>query len=242
MTELHFSPPREFYDVFNKTSFSSLSRATAFLWLCWHYLETDGSPEAATKNPFGPPAQEFTVRCPKLQHITVEQEEQENLDPEEELEYGQRMEEERKRISFYDENNVGYLDNEQWLKENPSAEKPVKKARGGVASRKAKANSIALHAARASKPKTENETATPIPEEASRNSTPSKAGDISFVLNGPSSPPRSTPTKSPNGQAVKMTKPAPTSVPLVELPPPSVPAPAPAEPAHNRISREMKLN
>jgi Ino eighty subunit 1 len=97
MTELHFSPPREFYDLFNRTSVSSLSRANAFLWLCWHYLETDGSPDAASKNPFGKPEQDGTIRVPKLQHISIEQEELENLDPEEEIEYGKRMEEERKR-------------------------------------------------------------------------------------------------------------------------------------------------
>ena len=101
MTELHFAPPREFYDLFNRTSVSSRSRATAFLWLLWHYLETDGSPEAAAQNPFGKPEQEGTVRIPKLQHITIEQENLENLDPEEEIEYGKRMEEERRRILFY---------------------------------------------------------------------------------------------------------------------------------------------
>jgi hypothetical protein len=61
-------------------------------------LETDGSPEAAAQNPFGKPEQEGTVRIPKLIHITVEQERLENLDPEEEIEYGKRMEEERRRI------------------------------------------------------------------------------------------------------------------------------------------------
>jgi len=224
MTELHFSPPREFYDLFNRTSTSSLSRATAFLWLCWHYLETDGSPEAAAKNPFGPPAQEGTVRCPKLVHITLEQENLENADPEEELEYGKHMEEERKRRSSISRViDVGYLDNEQWLKENPTAEKPVKKARGGVASRKAKANSIAVHAAKPSKSKSENQPG----EEESRNSTPSKAGDLSYVLNGPNSPPRSTPSKSPNVQAVKETKPG--------LANDAAPAFGPTEPAHNRI-------
>ena len=101
MTELHFAPPREFYDLFNRTSVSSQSRATAFLWLLWHYLETDGSPEAAAENPFGKPEQEGTVRIPKLQHITIEQENLENLDPEEEIEYGKRMEEERRRILLY---------------------------------------------------------------------------------------------------------------------------------------------
>ena len=50
---------------------------------------------------------------------------------------------------------IGYLDNELLAKDNPSAEKPVKKARGGVASRKAKTNSMAASAAR-SKGKPEN--------------------------------------------------------------------------------------
>lgn len=99
VTELHFSPPKEFYDLFNRTNLSSESRARAFLWLCWHYLETDGSPEAAAENPFGPPEEPDTVRVPKLQHISAEQEALENQDPEEEIEYGNRMEEERKRMS-----------------------------------------------------------------------------------------------------------------------------------------------
>lgn len=98
ITELHFSPPREFYDLFNRTSISSLTRANAFLWLCWHYLETDGSPDAAARNPFGKPEQEGTVRVPKLVHINIEQESLENLDPEEEIIYGNRMEQERRRI------------------------------------------------------------------------------------------------------------------------------------------------
>jgi len=97
MTELHFSPPREFYDLFNRTSLSSESRARAFLWLCWHYLETDGSPDAPNLNPFGPTELPGSVRVPKLYSITPDQENAENLDPEEELEYGRRMEEERRR-------------------------------------------------------------------------------------------------------------------------------------------------
>jgi hypothetical protein len=119
---------------------------------------------------------------------------------------------------------LGYLDNEIWLKENPSAEKPPKKARGGVASRKAKANSIAVHAARV---RGVDVPPPPMEEETSRHSTPSKAGDINFVLNAPAgSPPLSPSVKSPIEQAVK--------------PPPSVtselPGFTPAEPAHNRIS------
>lgn len=128
---------------------------------------------------------------------------------------------------------TGYLDNELWLKENPSAEKPVKKARGGVASRKAKANSIAAHAAKAKKSENQPSLNPPLVEEdASRTSTPSKAGDLSFVLNGPpGSPPRTTPSKSPNVQPVKQAQ-------SQAHPAPSFTESAPsytAEPAHNRI-------
>ena len=144
---------------------------------------------------------------------------------------------------------LGYLDNELYLKENPSAEKPVKKARGGVASRKAKANSMAASAAAArSKGKgpenrppssddpTQISPPPPIPstidEEPHRTTTPSKAGDLSFVLNAPShSPPRSTPSKSPNVQAVKES--ASKTTPTVSEPPPTF---TPAEPAHNRTT------
>jgi len=127
--------------------------------------------------------------------------------------------------------DVGYLDNEQWLKDNPPADKPIKKARGGVASRKAKANSIALHAAKPSKPKSENQHSGAMPEEGSRNSTPSKAGDLSYVLNGPSSPPpKSTPSKSPMVLHTKDSKVTPTSAPVADLPPTF----GPVEPAHNR--------
>jgi Ino eighty subunit 1 len=97
MTELHFAPPREFYDLFNKTNLSSESRANSFLWLCWHYLETDGTPDAAVLNPFGKPDTEGTVHVPVMTHLTDEQEKLENIDPEEEIEYGKRMGEERKR-------------------------------------------------------------------------------------------------------------------------------------------------
>ena len=82
---------------------------------------------------------------------------------------------------------IGYLDNELLAKENPSAEKPVKKARGGVASRKAKTNSMAASVAR-SKGKTENKHPPSLVEEESprpSTTTPSKAGDLSFGRSAP---------------------------------------------------------
>ena len=142
---------------------------------------------------------------------------------------------------------AGYLDNELFLKENPSAEKPVKKARGGVASRKAKANSMAASAAAArSKGKgpenrppssddlTQMSPPPPAPssidEELRQTDTLSKVGDLSFVLNAPShSSARSAPSKSLTTQAVKES--AAKFMPTVPEPPPTF---TPAEPAHNR--------
>ncbi|ODQ55284.1 hypothetical protein SAICODRAFT_5232 [Saitoella complicata NRRL Y-17804] len=97
LTEQHFAPPREFYDLFTRTGLSSLSRANAFLWLCWHYLETSGAAADTASNPFGAPDVEGTVRLPKMVHLTEEQVALENVDTEEELAYAQRMAEERRK-------------------------------------------------------------------------------------------------------------------------------------------------
>jgi hypothetical protein len=228
VTELHFSSPREFYDLFNRTSISSSSRATAFLWMCWHYLETDGSPEAAAKNPFGKPEVENTVKVPKLVHINQEKEVSENQDPEEELEYGKRMEEERRRnpLNISHLIYLGYLDNEAYLKENYPAEKPVKKARGGVASRKAKTSSMEAHAVRSKGKGHENQNISSAIDDDSMSNPPSfKAGDLNFVLNTPHSP--GARSGSPDAQSdVHRTPNAGGSNPSF----------TPSEPAHNRTS------
>ena len=132
-------------------------------------------------------------------------------------------------------------------KDNPTADKPIKKARGGVASRKAKANSMAASAAR-SKGKSEKIQAPSSPsieDESSRRAlASSKAGDLSFVLNAPTrSPPgnahRNTPSKSPNALARQhqQSSPPPSSPPPETETAAIIPEPpgfTPAEPAHNR--------
>ena len=146
---------------------------------------------------------------------------------------------------------TGYLDNELLAKDNPSAEKPLKKARGGVASRKAKTNSMVASAAR-SKGKSDSKHPPSVVEEESSHpsTTASKAGDLSFVLNAPAqSPPRptsrSTPTNSPNVQSVKHpqthteSSPPPAELfPSVPEPPPTF---TPAEPAHNRTLLDVDI-
>jgi Ino eighty subunit 1 len=102
VTELHFPPPRDFYDLIMRTSESSESRAKAFLWLMWFYLESDFTEEGAEENPFGAGVDYgVDVRnqgVPRFKHLTPEEEELENVDTPEEVEYGHLKQRERKRI------------------------------------------------------------------------------------------------------------------------------------------------
>jgi Ino eighty subunit 1 len=102
VTELHFPPNRDFYDLIMKEDMSSVSRARAFLWLMWFYLESDFTEEGAEENPFGPGVDyDVDVRnqgVPRFDYLTKEEEEAENVDTPEEKEYGFAKMRERKRI------------------------------------------------------------------------------------------------------------------------------------------------
>ncbi|KAF3940243.1 hypothetical protein ABW19_dt0207240 [Dactylella cylindrospora] len=54
VTELHFGQPRDFFDLVMRWTLSSQSRAKAFLWLMWWYLESGFTAKDAAENPFGP--------------------------------------------------------------------------------------------------------------------------------------------------------------------------------------------
>src|ERR1700753_3783031 len=54
ISETHFDVPRDFFDLVMKETLSSASRARAFLWLMWWYLESDFSEHDALNNPYGP--------------------------------------------------------------------------------------------------------------------------------------------------------------------------------------------
>ncbi|KAI4278507.1 MAG: hypothetical protein LQ337_000936 [Flavoplaca oasis] len=107
ISETHFFPPRDFFDLVMRGTLSSQSRARAFLWLIWHYLESDFSPESAGKNPFGkgqaanPGDPPFKV--PPFEHLTEEQANAENVDTQAEKDYGEMKRLERKRILEEDE-------------------------------------------------------------------------------------------------------------------------------------------
>lgn len=102
ITELHFPPNTDFYDMLMEETISSATRARAFLWLMWFYLESDFTEEGADENPFGAGV-DYQVGAmnqgvPRFEYLTPEQREAENVDTPEEQDYGYTKMRERKRI------------------------------------------------------------------------------------------------------------------------------------------------
>lgn len=99
VSETHFFPPRDFFDLFMRPNISSRSRATAFLWLIWWYLESDFSIDDSQRNPFGPGIANEDganpIKVPPLDIISDEQADAENMDTEEEIVYGETKRQER---------------------------------------------------------------------------------------------------------------------------------------------------
>jgi Ino eighty subunit 1 len=102
VTELHFPKGNDFYDLIMNETLSSATRARAFLWLMWFYLESDFTEEGAEENPFGPGVDYLTdVRnqgVPRFKVLTEEEQALENVDTPEEQDYGFSKMRERKRI------------------------------------------------------------------------------------------------------------------------------------------------
>jgi Ino eighty subunit 1 len=99
ISENHFHANQDFFDIFIRTTMSSRSRATAFLWLLWWYLESDFSLEACQNNPFGPGVQGedngLPCKVPDLVMLTEEEAAMENADTEEEQAFGEAKKVER---------------------------------------------------------------------------------------------------------------------------------------------------
>lgn len=108
ISETHFNAPRDFFDLVMRATLSSKSRAKAFLWLIWYYLESDFSGHAAENNPFGrglhgEATGGLPLKVPAFEHLTEEQASAENVDTEPEKAYGEMKRLERKRILEVDE-------------------------------------------------------------------------------------------------------------------------------------------
>lgn len=102
IAELHFPPGREFHDLIMKTNLSSKSRARAFLWIMWFYLESDFTEEGCMENPFGEGV-DYGVDVanqgvPVLEELSKEEEAEENIDTQEEIEFGRGKQAMRKKI------------------------------------------------------------------------------------------------------------------------------------------------
>ncbi|KAG6897329.1 hypothetical protein C0992_002387 [Termitomyces sp. T32_za158] len=92
---VHFSEKLDFTDLFICETLSSLSRARAFLWLCYHYLESsvEDSDDDYDNNdgPTNPFADSRRGNIPTLVHLTDSEIAQENVDPEEENKLGEKL-------------------------------------------------------------------------------------------------------------------------------------------------------
>ncbi|PGH15685.1 hypothetical protein AJ79_02279 [Helicocarpus griseus UAMH5409] len=111
VSELHFFPPRDFFDLVMRSSLSSKSRAKAFLWLMWYYLESDFSAKDALNNPFGAGlvgegTDGLPLKVPAFEPLTEAEADAENVDTPEEIVYGEEKQRERKRI--LEEDDPGY--------------------------------------------------------------------------------------------------------------------------------------
>lgn len=105
ISELHFFPPRDFFDLVMRSSLSSRSRARAFLWLMWYYLESDFSVHDALNNPFGPGlvgegTDGLPLKVPAFEPLTEAEADAENVDTAEEIQFGEEKQRERKRMIF----------------------------------------------------------------------------------------------------------------------------------------------
>lgn len=107
VTQMHFPPGRDFFDLIMRPTLTSRSRATAFLWLMWFYLESDFTIEGAMENPFGA-GYDYQLGLgnqgvPPLEEMSEEDMRKENVDPPEELDYGNTKRIERCRIIQLDQ-------------------------------------------------------------------------------------------------------------------------------------------
>ncbi|KAF2454870.1 hypothetical protein BDY21DRAFT_351822 [Lineolata rhizophorae] len=106
ISEIHFFPPRDFFDLVMRQALSSRSRATAFLWLMWWYLESNFAYEDAVSNPFGPgqpglagdATEGLPVKVPTLRALSEAEMKLENVDTDEELSFGEAKQKERAAI------------------------------------------------------------------------------------------------------------------------------------------------
>ncbi|TGJ86180.1 hypothetical protein E0Z10_g2565 [Xylaria hypoxylon] len=107
VAELHFPSGGEFHDLVMKTNYTSASRAKAFLWLMWQYLESDFTEEGCEENPFGAGVDyELGLAnqgIPRMAEMAADEEARENIDSPEEVEFGREKQSHRAKIIAADQ-------------------------------------------------------------------------------------------------------------------------------------------
>jgi Ino eighty subunit 1 len=107
IAELHFPQGSEFHDLVMKTNMTSYSRAQAFLWVMWFYLESDFTEEGCEENPFGAGVDYgldvANQGVPRLDEMSEAEEAKENVDTEEEVEFGRQKQQMRAKIIAADQ-------------------------------------------------------------------------------------------------------------------------------------------
>jgi Ino eighty subunit 1 len=103
ISDVHFPVPRDFFDLIIRATLTSKSRARAFLWLMWWYLESDFGYEDSQRNPFGEGVYAegdqdsgiLPLKVPTMESINEAQAALENVDTEDEIHYGEVKRKER---------------------------------------------------------------------------------------------------------------------------------------------------
>ncbi|KHN95778.1 uncharacterized protein MAM_06390 [Metarhizium album ARSEF 1941] len=107
VAELHFPDYQEFHDLIMKTQYSSKSRALAFLWLMWFYLESDFTEEGCEENPFGAGVDYgldvANQGVPELVEMSEDERAKENVDTPEEVNFGREKQKTRAKILEMDQ-------------------------------------------------------------------------------------------------------------------------------------------
>ncbi|KXN89836.1 Ino eighty subunit 1 [Leucoagaricus sp. SymC.cos] len=94
----HLPDNVDFLDLFMKADLSSESRAKAFLWLCFNYLESSATnteedyDDDVIVNPFGDPRKDGK---PSFVHLSLEEAAKENVDPPDEIKLAEKLIEHR---------------------------------------------------------------------------------------------------------------------------------------------------
>ncbi|KIK71225.1 hypothetical protein GYMLUDRAFT_79342 [Collybiopsis luxurians FD-317 M1] len=87
LSTLHFDGTLNFLDLFLPKPLASPDRGRAFLWIIYHYLESDAPP-----NPFDiPHSRQVPGKAPFIRPLTHAEMMRENVDTPEEIEWGKKM-------------------------------------------------------------------------------------------------------------------------------------------------------